>query len=235
MTFAAEAPYFKGGFVNQNTVLQGMGKQCVRHLKQRQSEPNFNITIVASNLEMCENACGSTRSVLLEGTIIALTLLLNCPLCSAWVKHWRTIRLKQWFSRKVSQIGSTKIFRVSPLTKSSSHPKVLHAPVHGRFSRTAFSNSLSLSNSCSSIDSWISSPAKVTRTKCSSVDRSSLAGELSWDEMSPNIAGGHSPSVYLSLKRTVSRPDIGYTTVAIVRTVTRDGDIGNRPSMPRNK
>ena len=174
-------------------------------------------------------------SAILEGTTIALTLLLNCPLCSAWVKHWRTIRLKQWFSRKVSQIGSTKIFRVSPLTKSSSHPKVLRAPVHGRFSRTAFSNSLSLSNSCSSIDSWISSPAKVTRTKCSSVDRSSLAGELSWDEMSPNIAGGHSPSVYLSLKRTVSRPDIGYTTVAIVRTVTRDGDIGNRPSMPYSK
>ena len=161
-------------------------------------------------------------SAILEGTTIALTLLLNCPLCSAWVKHWRTIRLKQLFSRKVSQIGSTKIFRVSFLTKSSSHPKVLRSPMHGRFSTTAFWNSLSLSNSCSSIDSWISSPAKVTRTKCSTIDRSSLAGELSWDEMSPNIAGGHGPSICLSRNGAVSRPGIGYMTMAIVRTAAKE-------------
>ena len=92
--------------------------------------------------EICENACGKTRSMPLDGTRIALTLLFNCPLCSAWAIHWRTIRLKQLFSRRVSQIGSAKIFRVSSCTKSSSHPKVLHSPMRGRFSRTAFSNSV---------------------------------------------------------------------------------------------
>ena len=127
---------------------------------------------------MCENACGSIRSMPLDGTLIALTLLLNCPLCSAWAKHWRTIRLKQLFSRKVSQIGSAKIFRVSLWTKSSSRPKVLHSPMCRRFSRTAFWNSLSLSNSCNSIDSWISSPAKVIRARCKTIDRSSLTSEL---------------------------------------------------------
>ena len=117
-------------------------------------------TCTCLTFEMCENACGKTRSMPLDGTLIALTLLFNCPLCSAWAIHWRTIRLNRLFSRRVSQMGSAKIFRVSLCTKSSSHPKVLHSPMYGSFSRTAFSNSLSLSDSCSSIDSWISSPAK---------------------------------------------------------------------------
>ena len=124
--------------------------------------------------EICEKACGTTRSVPLDGTQIALTLLLNCPLCSAWAIHWRTIRLKRLFSRRVSQIGSAKIFRVSFCTKSSSHPKVLHSPMYGRFSRTAFSDSLSLSNSSSSIASWISSPAKVVRIRCRTLQRAAL-------------------------------------------------------------
>ena len=107
--------------------------------------------------EMCEKAWGSARSLSSAGTEMALALCRSCPLCSACIKHWRTTRLKQLHSCRVSQMGSARIPCALMLTNSSSHPKVLCLPMSGRLSITAFSNSLRRSNSCSSIGSWISS------------------------------------------------------------------------------
>ena len=109
-SFAVEVPRFKCGFLALNTLSQGMHIQLCQAASPMVCIPASTCTCLTS--EMCENACGSARSVPLEGP--QLTLLLNCPLCSAWVKN-------QLFSRKVSRLEGGYLCH-RPQSQSSRSP-----------------------------------------------------------------------------------------------------------------